>query len=244
MAADQAGCLRQHRQRPDAQQIDLGQPNRFDFAVVKLGDRKAFGCPLDRHDIRQRTGGHDQATGVNTQVMGLTDQFKGRGDDTAQVGFGHCFQQYFKRTAHLSPWIRMPLIGQQLDQRFGFLFTHPISLRRFANRRAWTHGAHCGYQRHAVCAIGLPHIVKHLIAAYAAKVEIDVGRAGAIRVEKAFKEQVVDNRIDRGNPNTIGDQRVGDTAARADRNRLFAGIAHNIGNQQKERRIPRRVDDL
>ena len=88
MAAHQLGGVGQHRQGANAQQIDLGQADGLDVAVVELGDQKAFGRPLHRHNVGQRAGRHHQAAGMDAQVMGLAEQPKGGADDS--VGACRC----------------------------------------------------------------------------------------------------------------------------------------------------------
>ena len=51
--AHQLGGVRQHRERPNPQQVQLGQPDRLDVAVVILGDQEPFRRPLHRHVVGQ-----------------------------------------------------------------------------------------------------------------------------------------------------------------------------------------------
>ena len=85
-------------------------------------------------------------------------------------------------------------------------------------------------------AVGVAYIGQHAVAPATAKVQVDIGRVAPRRVQETLEQQIVLQRINRGDFNAIGNQRVGDAAAGADRDAVFARIAHDIGHQQKEGR--------
>ena len=65
----------------------------------------------------------------------------------------------------------------------------------------------------AVAAIALIDILHHLLAPLMFEIDVDVGRLGAFFGQEAGKEQIVADRIDRGDAEQIADQRIGRTAA-------------------------------
>ena len=86
-------------------------------------------------------------------------------------------------------------------------------------------------------AVGSPHVIKHPVAAAAAKIEVDVGQVGAGGVQKALEQQAVGDRIDVGDAGAVGDQRVGHAAAGVDRHAGPAGKTGDVGHDQEQRRI-------
>ncbi|OQA22384.1 MAG: hypothetical protein BWY63_00851 [Chloroflexi bacterium ADurb.Bin360] len=93
-------------------------------------------------------------------------------------------------------------------------------------------------------AISATNVVEYLVAAATTKIQVNVGWVTPRRAEKALEEQVVGNRINSSNTQTKSHERIGNTAPRAHGDLLLAGITHDIGNDQKERRVTVTTDDL
>src|SRR5947209_643142 len=85
----------------------------------------------------------------------------------------------------------------------------------------------------ATLAVFLPHVFEDFSTARFAKIDIDVRRRHPIRIEKAFEEQPVLQRIDIGDPEHISDERSrGRSAARTNRNSAPFGEVNEIPNNQ------------
>ena len=111
MAAHQLCRVGQHRQRADAQQVDLGQPDGLHVAVIILRDQKALGGPLHRRDVGQRAGCDDHCAGVHAEVVGLTHQ-------RARIQKHLAFDRIAQRGSHVCQgrcraafWIGVPAAG-------------------------------------------------------------------------------------------------------------------------------------
>ncbi len=230
----QLGRVGQHGQGADAQQVDLGQADGLHVAVVVLGDQKALDGPLHRHDIGQRAGGDHQAAGVDAQVVGLANDAGRVHQHLAQARVVHLHDDLLQRLLGAAARIGMPAGRQQLDQPLGLGVAQAVGLGGLAHRRLGAQRADGADQRHVLLAVGAAHVVQHPVAAAAAEVQVDVGRVGARRVEEALEEQVVLDGIDGGDARAVGDQRVGHAAARADRDVVRAGVAHDVGHHQEE----------
>ncbi len=72
--------------------------------------------------------------------------------------------------------------------------------------------------RDLLAAVLLGDVLDHFAAAVHAEIDVDIGHAHALRIEKAFEEQAVLQRIDIGDLHGVADQAArGRTATRADR---------------------------
>ena len=76
-----------------------------------------------------------------------------------------------------------------------------------------------------------------------AKIDIDIRHLFAFGIEKSLEQQIVLDRIDISDPQTIRRERSGGRApARTDRNALLAGIFDKIPDDQKVTRKAHRID--
>ncbi len=238
----QALRLGQDRQRPDAQQVDLGQAQRLHVAVVELGDEESLGRPLQRQDVGQGPRGDNHPAGMDAQMVGLVDDAVGGPHHLLQPGIGQRIQHIVDGAPVPPPRIGMPAPGQQGHQVLGLPLVEAVGLGRLAHRAAGLQRAHRRHQGHLLGAVGAPHVFEHAVALAAAKVQVDVGQAvprgvGAGGVEKALKEQIVGDGVDVGDAGTVGNQRVGHAAAGVHRHPCLAGIADDVGHDEKERAV-------
>ncbi len=167
-------------------------------------------------------------------MVGLAQQSKGRTHDRVQRRVSDFRQRRVQRLGVAATWVGAPLFRQQLHQAVGRRFVQPVGFGGFTQGGTQPQRADGGDQRHAVGAVGLTHVVKHLVAAYATKVKIDVGQAAARRVEKTLEKQVMSDGIDGCDADTVGDQRVRHTATRGDGDVLTPCKADDVGHEQEE----------
>ena len=83
-------------------------------------------------------------------------------------------------------------------------------------------------------AVFLRDVFDHLLPAPAAEVDVDVGQADALRVEEALEQEVVLDRVDRGDAHAVGDHAPGRRAAsRTDGNALLAGVLDEVPDDEE-----------
>ena len=84
----------------------------------------------------------------------------------------------------------------------------------------------------AVAAIDILH---HLLAPLMLEIDVDVGRLAAFLGQEAGEEQVVLDRIDRGDPEQVADQAIGRRPAplAEDRRILRPGEMHDVVNGEE-----------
>ncbi|MPM58374.1 hypothetical protein SDC9_105205 [bioreactor metagenome] len=217
----------------------------FALARRKFSDDLALGPLGQRHQIVQTLVADDHPGGVNSQLP--VDPFQHPrmfknprhlrlfGDHLAQLGrilLGF-FQGHFGIGRNLlgDPVARGEIVAEHprhiLDHRFGF---------------QGAVGADLG---HAVLAVFVPHVVDHFAAAVFAEVDVEVRRTHPFRVEEAFEQQIVLDRVDVGDQSQVGHQaaRAG-AASRSDRNAVILGVFDEIADHQKIRTVLGPVDHV
>ena len=75
-----------------------------------------------------------------------------------------------------------------------------------------------------VVAVGLVDPLDHLLAPLVLEIDVDVGRLAALVRDEAFEQQLVLDRIDRGDAEHEADHRIG---------RRAAPLAQDVGQRAK-----------
>src|SRR6266404_1887826 len=88
-------------------------------------------------------------------------------------------------------------------------------------------------------------MVDYFAAAPDAEIDVDIGHGHAFRVEESLEEEVVPQRIDIGNTETVSYQRSGRRAtAWSDRNAMIFGVANKIPNDKEIAGVPHALNDF
>ncbi len=88
--------------------------------------------------------------------------------------------------------------------------------------------------RDLFAAVLFSDVLNHFSAAIGAEIDIDIRHADALRIQEAFEEQTVLERVDIGDSHGIADQASGGGAAsRSDRDALFFREANEIPDDQE-----------
>ena len=101
------------------------------------------------------------------------------------------------------------------------------------DRRLGLHRAEGADLGHVGVAVLLPDVVDHLVAPLLAEVDVDVGRLGAIGVEKPLEQQVVLDRADIAEVQDVADQGAACRPARRRRDAALASVADEVPDDQE-----------
>src|SRR5690606_7330078 len=111
------------------------------------------------------------------------------------------------------------------------LALHPGHVTHHRLCRHGTEGDDLGYR---VAPVGLGHVFDDPIAAFHAEVDIEVGHGYPFRIEEAFEQQVVLQRVQVGDQVHVGDQRSSPgTTAGADRHAVVLGPLDEVHHDQE-----------
>ena len=170
---------------------------------------------------------------------------------------GHALQR--ERHVQKSPHLRVALgqllelradfqrLGQRHVQREGNGLGHLIHggiahsqhAAHVSHHGLGLHGAEGDDLRDVIRAIFARHVIDHLLPAFIAEVDVQVGHAHALGVQETLKEQVVFERVQHGDA-----QRIGHDAARAaatagtDHDAVALGVVDKVPHDEEVVHIP------
>ncbi len=237
----------QHRQRLEAEEVELHQARRLHPLHVELGDRHVgFRIAIERHQLVQRAlADHDAGgvrRGVTVQAFELLRDVEGAAHHRIAVALG------------LQP--RLVVDGALERHRIGRVLRHQLAELVDLAVRHLQHAAdvaqHAARLQRAegddlrdpvVAVLGL-HVADHLVAAVLAEVDIEVRHRHAVGIEEALEQEPEPDRVEIGDGQRLGDQRAGaGAAARPDRNALRLRPLDEVGDDQEVAGVLHPLDD-
>ncbi len=238
----------EHRQRLQAEEVELDQSRRLDPLHVELGHRHIrFRIAIERHQFAERPVADDDAGGMGRGVAGkpfetLRD-VEGARHHRILIAKRLQFRLALNRGGerHRRGRILRHQFGQLVDLSVGHLQDAP-DVAQHAARLQRSEGDDL---RHLIAAVALLHVIDHLAASVLAEVDVEVRHRHAFRIEEALEQQAKADWIEVGDGQRIGDQRSrAGAAARPDRNSLRLGPFDEIRNDQEVTRIVHAGDDV
>ena len=233
--ADQPDSLLDHVEVAQAEEVDLQQPECLDVAHRVLRHDFAVGpLLLQRHELHQRLGGDDDPGRVDRVCAGqplerpreIDDllRHRVRVDRLAQLRAGaECVLEHLPRP--LGHELRNPVDDAVGDLEYA---------SRVADRGPRRHGRKGDDLRDAVAPVLLGDVVDDAIAAADGKVDVGIGHRLAPRVEEAFEEQVVPDRVDVGDVEAVGDETpCGGPTARPDADTVALRERNEVPDDQE-----------
>ena len=200
-------------QSAQTQKVKLDQSGFFHIIFIKLHHQSlAFFIRQQGSKISEFGGGDDHATGVLAGVAGDAFQFPRHRPDfitfliqTFELLFGqvaflrglvslfqcleffHFFSGFFQRHADF----KRNQFGQPITYGVGFA----LGACHIPYYGLGGHGAEGDYLGNGITTIGFSHIIYDSITAIHAEVDVEVGHRNPLRVQEAFKQQAVFQRI-------------------------------------------------
>ena len=93
-------------------------------------------------------------------------------------------------------------------------------------------------------AVALVDVADHLLAAGRGEVDVDVGIGGPALVEESLEQEVVPDRVDAGDPQDVGHDRVAGAASALGGDPARLGEPHEIGTDEEELGQAGPLDDV
>ncbi len=221
-------------QRPQPQEVHLEQAQFFDEVLFILCRQVAFLGVLDRHVVIDRRRRDDDTCGVSRR---MADQaFQGFAEIDEAVDRSVMFIFLAKFLAHLQGLVEghAQFIGDQLDDAVHFTQGDIEDAADIAQDSLCRQGPEGDDLRYVVDAILPGNVVDDAAPVFIAEIHIDIRHGDAFRIEEAFEEEVVLERVQSGNAQQIGDDGPGSrTTARADGDFMVAGIFDVIPDDEE-----------
>jgi len=198
-------------QHPQRQYIDLQQVERGNVVLVPFDERAIFhGAIMDGNGFIQTVFGEHKATNMLRQMARKIEQLA---DQRMQLGN--------LRIGRIKACLHQPLFRQlppeaapdRPRQPRRDILGQAKRLAHLAHRAARTVMDHGGGDGRTVAFVPPVDILHDLLAALMLEIHINVGRLVPFFRQKTREEQIVGDRIDRGNPQQIADYRIGGRAS-------------------------------
>ncbi|MPM29512.1 hypothetical protein SDC9_76052 [bioreactor metagenome] len=208
------------------QDVELFVPQILGHIHIPLHRRKTFGWQIERGIHRHRVLGHQNAARMNTAQI-------------RKVAYGF---------AHSHDFLNDAVIGFErfalFDQRINLGFRKTVHLAEFAIDRFVAESLHHPKQGRVFRSVAFENIILHISPVFPRKINIEIRRAGSLRIDEAFEIKIKLNRIDIGNIQAIRHNAVGAAAPPHVIKSARHGIAHNVPGHEKIRRKAEPVDNL
>ena len=191
---------------PDAEHVELEQPEVLDVVLVELAHREADEAGLDRRPVEQRGVGQQHPARMDGDVAGQPveplDEVEHQveplvvepgGPELGQVAHGH-------------PGVAGPDVGEGLGDGVGLAGRHAERGTDVADRVAHAVGVHHRDAHAPLPAVAVEDRAVDLLTPGGLDVDVDVGQRGAQRGEEPLHQQPVADRVDPGDAEQVVDQ--------------------------------------
>ena len=233
-------------ERAQAQEVELHQAGRLDVVLVELGDEApARLIAIKRREIRQHGRRDDHAAGVHAGVACQSFQRAGEIDEVVDLLLGVVqaleLRLLLQRVIEGDAELERNELGDLVDEAIG----HAQHAADVAHDGLCGHGAVRDDLRDALAAVPPGNVVDHAVAALHAEVDVEVGHGDALGIQEALEEEIVAERIEVRDAQTVGDQGAGaGAAARAHRDAVLLGPADEVGDDEEVAGEAHLADDV
>src|SRR5271157_821218 len=231
---NEAKSVVDNRQRRKPEEVHLQQTEFLDRLHVVRGDDFVVLGAMQRDQLGQRLRSDDHARGMNARVADKAfellrgvDQFFG-----LRLGLVRGSQRWGVLQRFLDSDVQSRRHHLHDALNFGIRNVHGAA--GVFDRRLAGHGAKGDDLCHLVSTVLLRDVINDLAAAVHAEVDVDVGQADALGIEKALEQQLILQRIDVSNTKRVGHQRAGSrAAARTHGNVVLLGVADEVPDNEE-----------
>ena len=233
-------------QGAQAEEIEFDQPHRFDVVFVELGgDARARAFAVERGEVGEFGRRDDHAARVFADVARQPFQLQADVDDVAHffvffVELLHRFRAQLRLVLAFRAAAECVRQGDAEDGRHGgdqFIdhrIGHAEDATDVAQYRLRRHRAVRGDLRDALRAVFVRDVFDDFVAPLHAEIDVEVGHGNALRIQEAFEEEVVGERVKVGDFQRVGDERArAGTASGADRNVVVLRPLDEVGDDEE-----------
>ena len=235
VAVDEVKRAADRGQHPEAEHIDLQEPERIQVILVPL-DHGALRhrCVLDRHQLVEPVAGDHEATHVLRQVAREALHLRRERDQAREARVlrieaagTHALRVDAPAVPPLHA-LREPVepVGGQAE-----------GLADVAQRTARPVGDQRRGERRALAAVLAVDVLDDLLAPLMLEVHVDVRRLVALAGDEALEQHRHARGIHRGDLQAVTDHRIGRRAAALAQDPLAAREVHDVVHRQEERFI-------
>ena len=230
-------------QSAQTKKVHLQKAQTLDFGHVELGDRQAV-VGGQGNIFRGSFPGNDNACRMGGSMAGHAFHFQGGVDQFMHLGI--CFVQVFQVGRNFQCMLQRHLQfhGDELGDPVYVLIRHPHHTAHVPDGSPGGHGTEGHDLGHVIPTVFFVYVVDDFLPALIAKVHVKVGHGYAFRVQEAFENQVIADRVNVGDAHTVGGQTAGAGAtARSYRDATGLGIVDEVIDDEIVVGVPHLGDD-
>jgi len=203
---DELQGIPDHRERLEPEKVELRETRRREIVHGELGHDVFVGALAQGHPLDERPVRDDDTRrmGRGMTVEALQGARKGQ-----QAAYLLVLLLLFLEAGLLLDGLLerdVEDVGDQLGDAVHLPVRHVQGPAHVPDDGLGLHLSEGDDLRHAVAAVLLRDVADDLVAALHAEIGVDVGHALAVRIEEAFEEQAVSDRVDLGDPDGVGHQ--------------------------------------
>ena len=228
-----AGCIFQNREVAEAEKVHLEQAEFFQCGHRILADDR-FIVLRKRNILHHRFFRDHDSGGMGGGMAGHALQRPGDIDQLtdAVIAFIHVPQRFGEAQSFVQ--CHVDGHGDLLRDHVGLCKCHGKHTPYIADRSAGGQRAESDDLGDMILPVDAVHIVDDFTPTVDAEVYVDIRHGNTFRVEKAFKEQTVFDRVNIGDVQAVGDNAPCSTSApRTDRDALTFGVGNEVRNDEK-----------
>ncbi|MPM42835.1 hypothetical protein SDC9_89507 [bioreactor metagenome] len=239
---NKAQRIANHRERPQAQKVHLEQAELFQRGHWKLRcDNRVV--ELERHNLGNRHAGDYNARRVGRAVAGKTFQLERKVNNllcgfvalVVRLEFGRNGEGAFERHVQLG--------GYHFGEAVHVRIRHAEHAPNVTYDRARGHCSKRDDLADVACAVFCTDVVYNFLPALIAEVDIEVRHADALGVKEALEQEIIFERIDVRNVQTVRNKAARAAAAPgADHDAVHFGKMDEIPNDEEVVHKPHLLD--
>ncbi len=217
--------LRDGRQAPHREQVELDQPEVLDGVLVEVGHAQALGRGLERQAALDRARGQDDAADVEGDLA----------EDVLELGGELPGVEAAGGRGGLPQPGRLGEVRHALGLAAGLVGRHAEGPERLVEGRAAAEVLQLADVGRAglARAVALEDVAQDLVAAPGVEVDVDVRRVGPAAVEEALEVEVELDRVDVGQAEEPAQEGRGPRAAQVVEDAAAAGELDDVVDDEE-----------
>ena len=239
---DHLECVANDRQIAKPQKVHFEQPQLLDRRHRKLR-RRALIRQIQRHIFIDRRLGDHHARRVRGRVTRHTLDRLRHVDNLARFHIGLVHLSEFRTGRERLINRHAQLKRNRLGDLVGLGIADAERPADVAHRLLGFHRTEGDNLRNTILTVFARHVVDDLRPALIAEVDVNIRHADTLRIEKTFKDQIVFDRVDVRNCQTVGDDRSRRRAApRPDHDLVLLRVIDKIPDNEEIFHVAHRLN--
>ncbi len=241
---DEVDGVLEDREVREAEEVELQEAERLDRVHLVLGHQRiGVRGLLQGHELGQRLAADHDARGVGGSIPGHALELLREVDDLLHAGIGVVLLAQRRRAGESLVEPDPELVRDGFRDPVDLAVGMPEHAPDVADRGPGEHRPERDDLGHMVVAVLLGDVRDDLVTAVVLKVDVDVRHRHPIGVEEPLERELVEDRIDRGDPEGVGDDRTRGAPPAGRLDPALAREPDEVGHDEEVAGVAHREDD-